>query len=285
VSHRYCGRTFCEADLALIRGLIEEDRTRNRAELSRLACRALRWHQANGRLKQMSCRVAMLRMQADGLIELPAPRHPKTTPRVAPTARTDPQSTLTDPAHALAPLRLRPVRQRADSGLWNEYVQRYHYLGYTPLAGAQLRYFVHAGPRAVALLGFGASAWQCAPRDRLIGWSHDQRQRNLHRVVNNARFLILPWVRSPNLASKILAMAARQLPEDWQSHYAYRPVLLETFVHKDRFPGTCYKAANWLHVGQTKGRGKLGPSGKRSVPIKDIWLYPLDRRFRQLLTQ
>ncbi len=285
MSHRYCGRTFSEADLALIRGLIEEDRARSRVELSRLACRALCWHQANGRLKEMSCRVAMLRMQADGLIELPAPRRPRITARITPTARSDPQPALTDPAHALAPLRLDPVHERADSRLWNECVERYHYLGYTPLAGAQLRYLVHAGSRPVALLSFGASAWQCAPRDRLIGWSHGQRRRNLHRVVNNARFLILPWVRSPNLASKILAMAARQLPHDWHSRYAYRPVLLETFVQKDRFSGTCYKAANWLHVGQTQGRGKLGPSGKRSVPIKDIWLYPLHRRFRQLLAQ
>ncbi len=140
-----------------------------------------------------------------------------------------------------------------------------------------------SGPHLLALLGFGAAAWQTAPRDKFIGWEHDERKRNLHLIVNNARFLILPWVQSKNLASKILAMAARRLPNDWSERYGYRPVLMETFVEKQRFSGGCYRAANWLHVGQTKGRGKLGPSGKLSVPIKDLWLYPLNRRFRDAL--
>jgi len=129
-------------------------------------------------------------------------------------------------------------------------------------------------------LGFGAAAWHIAPRDRFIGWSHRQRQEKLHLVVNNARFLILPWVQSKGLASKVLALAAKQLPHDWVTHYGYRPVLLETFVDGTRFRGTCYQAANWMHVGQTKGRGKLGPSGKQSVSIKAIWLYPLTRHFQ-----
>ena len=187
--------------------------------------------------------------------------------------------------HDLPTLAFDPVSERHDSRLWNEYIHRYHYLGYKTLPGAQLRYFVRAGQQILALLGFGASAWQCAPRDQFIGWSHDRRKRNLHLIVNNARFLILPWIKSKNLASKILAIAARQLPGDWQRCYAYRPVLLETFVEKDRFTGTCYKATNWTYVGQTKGRGKLGPAGRQSVPIKDLWLYPLDRHFKRLLNQ
>ena len=142
-----------------------------------------------------------------------------------------------------------------------------------------------AGERLVALLGFGAGAWQCAPRDLFIGWTHEQRQQNLHLIVNNARFLILPWVRSENLASKILGLTVRQLPQDWQFRYGIRPQLLETFVEKDRFTGACYRAANWLHVGQTQGRGKLGPSGKQSVPIKDVWLHPLGKGFRQGLVR
>jgi hypothetical protein len=160
----------------------------------------------------------------------------------------------------------------------------YHYLGHKPLPGAQLRYFVYSGNQPVALLGFGAAAWQTAPRDCYIGWSHAQREKNLHLIVNNARFLILPWVQSKNLASMILAMAARQLPDDWLVQYNYRPVLMETFVEKQRFEGTCYKAANWRYLGQTKGRGKLGPAGKQSVPIKDLWVYPLKRAFRTHLT-
>jgi Druantia protein DruA len=153
---------------------------------------------------------------------------------------------------------------------------------------------LYAGPRGpiallcvvgrhVALLSFSASAWQVDPRDRFIGWSHEQRKRGLHLIVNNSRFLILPWVRSKGLASKILAMAAKQVLRDWDISFGYRPVLMETFVEKNRFKGTCYKAANWIRVGPTKGRGKLGPSGKISVPIKDIWLYPLSRNFRALL--
>ncbi len=161
---------------------------------------------------------------------------------------------------------------------------RYHYLGHKPLPGAQLRYFVTVEEQIIAALGFGAAAWQTAPRDQFIGWSHKQRERNLPLIINNARFLILPWVRSKNLASKILSMVARRLPDDWESQYKIRPVLLETFVDSERFIGTCYKASNWVYVGKTKGRGKLGRAGIQSVPIKDIWLHPLSRHFRRQLT-
>jgi hypothetical protein len=170
------------------------------------------------------------------------------------------------------------------SKLWNEYVERYHYLGYTPLPGAQLRYFAMLGNKIVALLGFGAAAWQAAPRDNFIGWNHGQRERNLHLITNNARFLILPWIRIPNLASMILGMAVKQVPRDWQERYAIKPVLMETFVETDRFAGTCYRAANWVHVGKTKGRGKLGAAGIQSVPIKDILLYPMDKDYKKILT-
>jgi len=146
---------------------------------------------------------------------------------------------------------------------------RYHYLGYTPLSGSQMRYNVFAGERLVALLSFGASAWKLAGRDRFIGWAEPARQKNLPLVVNNARFLILPWVQSKGLASKILSLAARQLPNDWQSRYGYRPVLLETFVESERHRGTCYQAANWIPVGKTAGRGKKCPTHKQIIPIKD----------------
>ena len=172
---------------------------------------------------------------------------------------------------------------KSTSALWNEYIERYHYLGYKTLPGAQLRYFITAGKQIVALTGFGAAAWQTAPRDQFIGWNHDQRKKNLNLIANNARFLILPWVNSKNLASKILSLTSQCLPNNWEERYNVRPVLLESFVEKNRFSGTCYKAANWINVGQTKGRGKLGPAGKISVPIKDIWVYPLRKNFRVLL--
>jgi hypothetical protein len=285
MSHRYCGRDFHADEIALIRQFIAEDPARTRAELSRLTCRALTWRKADGGLKDMSARVAMLRMHEDGLIELPAPRCKRPDPRVRIGSRSDPGEPLDQPARALTPLALRRVRTKSESRLYNEYIQRYHYLGHKPLPGAQLRYIVYSGEEPIAVLGFGAAAWMSASRDRYIGWTHEQRQRNLHLVVNNARFLILPWVQSKNLASMILAKAARILPGHWQEVYGYRPVLLETFVEKPRFQGTCYKAANWIYLGQTKGRGKLGPAGKQSVPIKDLWVYLLDRRFRETLTR
>jgi hypothetical protein len=285
IPKRYSGRDFSAQDLALIRALIADNPTYTRARLSRLTCEALGWYKADGGLKEMSCRVAMLRMQADGVIQLPAPRGERPKCRITFTEHTAPQAVIDQPANQLTPLQFCPVETRAQSRLWNEYIHRYHYLGYKTLPGAQLRYFVTSGDQFVALLGFGASAWQAAPRDNYIGWSHDQRKARLHRVVNNARFLILPWVRSKNLASMILSMAAKRLPSDWETRYHYRPVLLETFVEKDRFAGTSYKAANWTFVGETKGRGKLGPAGKQSVPIKDMWLYPLARDFRSTLTR
>ncbi|MCP4407736.1 MAG: DUF4338 domain-containing protein [Gammaproteobacteria bacterium] len=285
MTHRYCGRDFHADEIAQIRRLIAEDPERTRAELSRLTCRALAWYKADGGLKDMSARVAMLRMQEDGIITLPPPRHKPPDATVAITPRTDPGQPIRMPARALMPLTLRRVEDKRDSRLWNEYIQRYHYLGHKPLPGAQMRYFLFSRDKPIALLGFGACAWQTAPRDSYIGWSHDQRKRNLPLIVNNARFLILPWIQSKNLASMLLATAARVLPSHWQEVYGYRPVLLETFVEQPRFRGTCYKAANWIYLGQTKGRGKLGPSGKQSVPIKDLWVYPLVPHFRGPLTR
>jgi hypothetical protein len=285
VSHRYCGRDFRADEITRIRRLIAEDPGRTRAELSRLTCRVLDWYKADGGLKDMSARVAMLRMQADGLITLPPPRHARPDPTVSITSRTDPGPEFRRPARALAPLRVQRVRTKPDSRLWNEYIQRYHYLGHKPLPGAQIRYLILSQAQPIALLGFGAAAWQTAPRDRYIGWSHDQRKRNLPLIVNNARFLILPWIQSKNLASMLLARVAKVLQGHWRETYGYCPVLLETFVEKPRFQGTCYKAANWTYLGQTNGRGKLGPAGKQSVPIKDLWVYPLDRRFREALTR
>ncbi|HDY76262.1 MAG TPA: DUF4338 domain-containing protein [Candidatus Marinimicrobia bacterium] len=280
---RYCGRDFTSKEFKQIRSLIKQNPEFNRMGLSKEVCRMFQWLKPDGNLKDMSCRVAMLRMHRDGLIELPPPTHNKPPKkRIQFTSITDPQSPIACSANQLPQLHLQMVT-KATSALWNEYIERYHYLGYTTLPGAQLRYFIATGKQIIALTGFGASAWQTAPRDQFIGWNHDQRKKNLNLIANNARFLILPWVRSKNLASKILSLTARRLPDDWGKKYNVRPVLLESFVEKNRFSGTCYKAANWINVGQTKGRGKLGPAGKISVPIKDIWVYPLVKKFRVLL--
>jgi hypothetical protein len=190
----------------------------------------LRWLKPDGKLKDMSCRVAMLRMQEDGLIELPEPLRGKAFIRkIKFTPATDPQESILCPVNQLPYLQLQMVT-KTNSFLWNEYIERYHYLGYAPLPGAQLRYFITANDQILALTGFGAAAWQTSPRNKFIGWDHEQRKRNLHLVVNNARFIILPWVQSKNLASKILALNARQLPYDWEEKYNIRPVLLESFA-------------------------------------------------------
>ena len=281
---RYCGRDFSLKELDKIRELIAEDANHTRAALSRLTCEALNWIKPDGGLKDMSCRVAMLRMAEDGLISLPPPRRKPPSQKVVITSKSDPQTVITEPIHRLPDIQINLIDQN-QSRLWNEYIHRYHYLGHKPLPGAQLRYFITIDQQIVAALGFGAAAWQTAPRDKFIGWSHEQRQLKLSLIVNNARFLILPWVSSKNLASRILSRIARRLADDWQTKYNIRPVLLETFVDAERFVGTCYKAANWTYIGKTKGRGKLGPAGKQSVPIKDIWVYPLCRHFKSRLNE
>ena len=280
---RYCGRDFTSQEFAQIQALIKNNPQFNRSQLSRDVCTMFQWLKPDGKLKDMSCRVAMLRMHEAGLIRLPPPTKKKQPIRkIEFTSATKPQEPIFAQVNLIPELRFLIV-SKSNSALWNEYIARYHYLGYTPLPGAQLRYFIYAGEQLVALTGFGAAAWQTAPRDQFIGWSHDQRKKNLHLIVNNARFLILPWIKSKNLASKILSITAQNLPNDWDERYNIRPVLLETFVEAKRFTGTSYKAANWQFCGKTKGRGKLGPAGKISVPIKDILVYPLDKRFKKIL--
>ena len=283
---RYCGRDFSASEMEAMGALIAGNPRANRARLSRLVCEALDWRRLDGGLKDMSCRVAMLRMQKDGLIQLPPPLKGNNNGR--PYRRRTPQAEpelfpVVDSARALVGLTLEPVTDRTQSHLWNEYIDRYHYLGYQPLPGAQLRYIARANDQALALLGFGAAAWKTAPRDRFIGWTAQQRERRLHLVVNNARFLILPWVRCRNLASRLLSMATRRLADDWQQGYGYRPVLVETFVETPRFRGTCYKAANWIYLGQTQGRGKLDVHKKAQLPKKAIWVYCLAKGFRRQL--
>ena len=256
-----------------------------RSPLSRRLCELFGWFKPNGELKDMTCRVALLRMHEQGLITLPASRIPavRRRPDFPATPASDPQAWLLQPVHEIGPLTLRLVAGAGVSRLWTEYIQRYHYLGYTAMSGSQLRYNVYAGDKLVALLSFGASAWKLAARDRFIGWQSAQRLKNLQLVVNNARFLILPWIQCKGLASKILSIVNRQLPHHWQQRYGFKPVLLETFVECERHRGTSYKAANWVHVGKTVGRGKKSPVHQHMIPVKDIWLYPLRQNFRAVL--
>jgi hypothetical protein len=279
-----CGVAFGSQELALVRQLIEEAQPRNRAEVARRVCAALEWTDALGRPKLMSCRVALLRLHRAGRIELPAPTHsngngkplarkvamPEQTPRVGSVEQ-------------LGDIELEWVKGRQRSALWNRLIERYHYLGYTPLPGAQLRYLVHGGGAVLGAIGFGAAAWKVAPRDAWIGWDGAARERGLGRVLNNARFLIVPWVEVRNLASKVLALAARQVRADFPRAYGVQPVLLETFVEVGRFAGTCYRAANWVEVGRTQGRGKCDRHKRALLPVKAVYLYPLCRDLSQVL--
>lgn len=286
VTVRYCGRDFSEPDLNVIRAMIADSvRHPTRASIARAVCERLSWLRPDGRLKDMSARVALLRMAGDGLITLPAAtRRYKPRQAITFTNASAPTEPISGSRGDLTGLELRLVTGRAETRLWKELIERHHYLGYNPLPGAQARYLILAGQQLLGATGFGAAAWKVAPRDRFIGWTATEREKNLHLVVNNARFLILPWVQVRNLASSVLAMAAQRVKQDWPELYGYQPVLLESFVEKDRFRGTSYLAANWLRLGQTQGRGKLDRHHLRSQPVKDIYVYPLTRNFRQVLT-
>jgi len=292
-THRYHGRDFTHDDIDLIRRLCADPAYPTRAAIARAVCDALGWHRIDGRRKDMAARVALLRMADDGLITLPPARHVTANGRIPRYRAPDPQLTLelqpAGPAPTsltdLGEITLDIVDTPQASKQWRTLIATYHYLGYTPLAGAQLRYLAHSpthGP--LAAFAFAASAYKCAPRDTYIGWDHPTREQRLHLIVGNARYLILPHLHIPNLASHLLARATRQLPTDWQQRYSYQPVLLETFVETGRYAGTTYKAANWTHVGTTTGRGKLDRHHRHALPVKDIYLHPLHRNWRRILT-
>ena len=285
---RYCGRDFDAAEIDWIRALIAQRPTLRRAALSRALCERLGWRKPDGGLKDMSARVAMLRMHRDGLIALPPPRNGPRTMRPPPPAPATGPPPSPPPADLdeVRPVRVQPVADGAEGRRWNAFVAHHHYLGYTPLPGAQLRYFARAADgRPLALFGFGAAAWKTAPRDRFVGWTPERRRRNLPLVVNNARFLILPWIRIPNLASHLLAQVERRLPDDWHRRYAIRPVLLETFCETPRFDGAAYRGANWIPVGRTQGRGKLDRRHEFARPVKIIYLKPLRPDWKDALNR
>lgn len=282
-----CGKPFGAEGLTVVIEELERLPAPNRAELARRLCERLYWYNPSGQPQLMSARVGLLRLHRRGLLELPLPLKSNGNGRRQPPATSagDPQLPITAGAGQLAPLSFERVEGRTpESRLWNELIQRYHYLGYTPISGAQLRYFVRGDDgRQLALLGFGAAAWKLADRDRFIGWDTSQREARLCHVVNNCRFLVLPWVRSPNLASMILGLCARRVREDFERIHRVRPLVMETFVESGRFMGTCYRAANWIRVGTTGGRGRNDRRALRAVPIKDIWLSPLTKDFRSKL--
>jgi hypothetical protein len=282
---RLVGKPFDEGTLAVIRSEIKAAAPCNRAEIARRVCRRLDWRSPSGAYQLMSARVGLLRLHRAGLIQLPEPTRRNGNGRaLLPQQVRLPEPCRVDqPVHELRGLGLERVESKASSALYNALMERHHYLGYGPMAGAQVRYLIVWEQGLLGAIGFGASAWKVAARDRFIGWNRTVRHQNLQLIVNNSRFLILPWVHSANLASKVLSLCARRLPEEFHRQYGYAPVLLESFVEHNRFSGHCYRAANWVCVGQTQGRGKKHVYKTPGVAAKDVWLYPLRRDFRRVL--
>jgi hypothetical protein len=271
----FCGRRFLVTDIELICSVVSDFRSLSLTEIARTICELLDWKRPNGRLKSHECRLLLEKLSAAGLVNLP------------PLQASGPRGPLSGSVGQLAALTLTVVRSGPESALWNELVERYHYLGYKVPVGANLRYLVRSlsAKRVLACLWWSSPAWKMAPRDSWIGWTNEERARNLQFVVNNSRFLILPWVHVRYLASTILSLCARQLPTDWERLYGYRPLLLETLV-ASQFRGTSYQAANWTYLGETRGRGRMDHHHEaHGRSVKRIYVYPLCRDVQYRLAQ
>ena len=282
----YRKRQVTTNDLEFIRNLIAKQPDIGRCELSRQVCRAWNWVQLNGHLKDIVCRGLMLKLEREGHLTLP-PR--KFTP-INPLARRKPPKKISvsqDPicttVKALFPVILRQVRKSADEKLFNSLVHQFHYLGYVQPVGEHLKYIAYTGDRPVACLAFSSAPYHIGSRDTFIGWDRNALEKRRHLLAYNTRFLILPWVRVPHLASHLLGRCARTINQDWQTLYNHPVYWLETFVDTERFAGTCYKAANWIFLGYTAGRGKDDQTQKKNRSIKAMYGYPLVRDFREKL--
>jgi hypothetical protein len=287
----FSGRMFSVDELQLIQTLSTDCAALGRTEIARTLCELLDWKRPTGRLKHHEGRLLLERLQALGWIDLP-PVRPlgRRGPRLVPgTAQSQPAPEVVGSVGELAPLVLEVVGagSAGTSRLWRELLARHHYLGYRVPVGATLRYLVRSPQypaQVLACLLWSSPAWKIAVRDRWIGWSDAQRQHNLQYLVNNSRFLILPWVHVRGLASTILARCARQVPGDWERHYGYRPLLLETLIEAARFRGTCYRAANWLCLGLTQGRGRMDRThAAQGRAPKEVYVYPLCRHVQRRL--
>jgi hypothetical protein len=281
------GRRLGSEDLGLVRHWLATEPGWNRSRLSRELCERWNWRNGSGRLKDMACRTLLLKLERRGQIRLPARQRPSPNarrnrqPLDLPCDRTPIEGALCD----LQPVRIEPLGEgHTDRPVFRFLLQAHHYLGLRNSVGENLKYLARDREgRAVACLLFGAAAWKAKARDAWIGWTPAQRQRALPLVANNTRFLVLPWVRVPHLASHLLGRVARRLDADWRGKYGHGIELLETFVDRERFRGTCYRAAGWVPVGATAGRSRNDREQTLAVPIKDIYVRPLSPDFRRRL--
>jgi len=282
------GRYFSEQDLMDVKEMARMFPNLSRTELANTICENLGWVTATGQPKTASCYQLFNKLEKEGLINLPPKqesmiRCPGDQVEIGP--RTEAGERIDGKASDLEPLEVEPLRRSSDNRLWNEYVHRYHALGYKRPFGAHQRYFIVSEKAAKPLgcLLFAAAAWALSPRDQWIGWDKNDRSQRLNLVLNNGRFLIFPWIRVKNLASKVLSLTAKRIRDDWFQRYGYRPVLLETFIDPEEYRGTCYQAANWIYLGRTQGRGRMDRYKKRLLSRKDIYVYPLTSDFRASL--
>jgi hypothetical protein len=279
------GRQITSHDLPLIQSLIQTHWNQGRKFISRELCHQWQWFQPNGNLKDMACREILLRLERMGLIQLPPRRNSafnERRNRMPPMVKTL-ETPLEGKLSHFGPLELKMVRGTLLEPLYNSLIHRYHYLGYRQIVGAHLKYTAFLTGQVVACLGWGSPAWRVTCRDHFIGWSDQRKEQNLHKIAQNTRFLILPYVKIPHLASKLLALNIKSLRQDWPTYFGHPLYLLETFVDQSRFKGTSYKAANWIYVGQTKGFNKKGHGSTYHGIIKDVYLYPLVKQFRRFL--
>jgi len=290
LTHR--GRTVTAADIALIRQLIAAHPQNSRRALSKQLCEAWNWRQPNGALRDMVCRGLMLALHRAGHIELPKVRQLPPNPlsrrgeaRQKPLSVSVEATPLRVSLAELGPIALRQVRRTGEEPLCNSLLEQYHYLGYRQPVGEQLKYLAFAQGRPVAALAWSSAPRHLGARDRFIGWSAQARRENIRFLAYNTRFLILPFIQVPHLASHLLGRMARQLSADWERTYGHPVYCLETFVDPQRFQGTCYRAANWIALGRTLGLGKDAPNQTPNRSLKEVWVYPLTADFRKRLSQ
>jgi hypothetical protein len=284
---RYRGRPIHSADVAFIRELIAAHPSDSRRRLSQRLCKAWEWRQTNGALRDMVCRGLMLELHRAGHIVLPPVRQAPHNPllqRASPTPVEVDQSPIECRLRDLGPLTFRQVRRTPEEALFNSLLHEHHYLGYSRPVGEHLKFMVWAGERPVALFAWSSAPRHLGPRDRFLGWSAEARRCNIRGVAYNTRYLVLPWVRVDHLASHLLARMTRQLSDHWQQHYGHPVYFAETFVDTTRHKGTCYRAANWVCLGRTQGRGKDDLTHRPNRTIKDVLGLPLVRDFRQRLS-
>jgi hypothetical protein len=285
---KYRGRVIRAEDIVYIRELMATDPTASRRTLSKRLCEAWQWRQPNGTLCDMVCRGLLLMLERAGQITLPAVsyvRHNPLAKRTRPLPVLIDRTPIDGALREIQPIELQQVRRTGEERLFNSLMEEHHYLGYEQPVGEHLKYLVWAQGRPIACVAWSSAPRHLGSRDRYIGWNAEARRRNIRFIAYNTRFLILPWVRVPHLASHILGRTTSALSDDWERMYGHPVYFAETFIDPGRFRGTCYRAANWKLLGKTTGRGKDDQTYKPNRPIKEILGLALTRRFRKLLTQ